>query len=75
MRRWPSPPRRLIFGSIHLQVGLGLANVTLVLALATVGARLRDRGRPDRPPRAEHLGHACFNLVAVVAAYATTLQR
>ena len=61
----------LIFGSIHLQVGLGLANVTLVLALATVGAVFGIVAERVGRLGPSIVGHACFNLVAVVAAYAT----
>lgn len=61
----------LIFGSIHLQLGLGRGNITLVLALATVGAVFGIVAERTGRLGPSIVGHACFNLVAVLAALAT----
>ena len=61
----------LVFGSIHVQVGLGRANITLILALATVGAVfgvVADRVGRLGPAI---VGHACFNFMAVLVVLAT----
>jgi membrane protease YdiL (CAAX protease family) len=62
----------VLFGLIHVQLGLGLGNITLLAALATVGATfgvVTDRVGSLGPAI---VGHALFNAVAVIAAYVVT---
>lgn len=62
----------LIFGLIHFRIGLGRGNITLVLALATVGAVFGVAASWARRLGPAIVGHACFNLVAVLVVLGTS---
>jgi membrane protease YdiL (CAAX protease family) len=70
---WPAIViQGLIFGAIHLQLGAGLENLTVIGALAAVGMVFgfaADRAGRIGPAV---VGHALFNGVAVAAVLATS---
>jgi membrane protease YdiL (CAAX protease family) len=62
----------LLFGFIHLQFGLGLGNMSLVLTLASVGTVFGVADRQAGRLGPSIVAHAILNTIAVIAALAVS---
>jgi uncharacterized protein len=61
----------LLFGVVHLTPGIGLGNVSLVLALSAVGAVLGGAALLTRRLAAPMIAHAILNAVALTLVFLT----